>query len=171
MAIWPGFVQRLLQPTRPSEAFCQGSRRRWRIYLNNRLEQQDHRGIKGRIRCMRGLFAAVVQVDGRPVTDVAAQCRAYRARVRIVPVNRSGTKPATDRAERKNLRAAFMSRVALSIVSRLMQVAPAAMDLEVRFVSVTRSAQSGVQCRVGSCAAPRLSQAAALPPTAGWIRG
>ena len=31
---------------------------------------------------------------------------------------RSGTKPATDRAERKNLWAAFMSRVGLSIVCR-----------------------------------------------------
>ena len=66
------------------------------------------------------LFKSIVQVDARPVTDVAAQGRADRARVReLCPsvVTRSGTKPATDRAERKNLRAAFMSRMGLSIVS------------------------------------------------------
>ena len=65
------------------------------------------------------LFKSIVQVDARPVTDVAAQCRADRAGVRIMPavVTRSGAKPTIDRAERKNLWAAFVSRVALSIVS------------------------------------------------------
>ena len=64
------------------------------------------------------LFKSIVQVDARPVTDVAAQCRADPRGYELCPslVTRSGTKPATDRAERKNLRAAFMSRV-LSIVS------------------------------------------------------
>jgi hypothetical protein len=65
------------------------------------------------------LFKSIVQLDARPVTDVAAQCRADRAGVRIMPavVTRSGAKPTIDRAERKNLWAAFVSRVALSIVS------------------------------------------------------
>ena len=65
------------------------------------------------------LFESIVQIDIRPATDVAAQRRTDRPRIGVVPsvVTRSGTKPATERAERKNLCAALMSRVALSIVS------------------------------------------------------
>ena len=64
-------------------------------------------------------FKSIIQVDARPVADVAAQRRADCAWVGVMPVgcHRSGTKPATARAERKNLWAALMSRVALSIVS------------------------------------------------------
>ena len=65
------------------------------------------------------LFKPIVQVDARPVTDVAAECRGIARGYELCPsvVTRSCAKPATDRAERKNLRAAFMSRVALNIVS------------------------------------------------------
>ena len=66
------------------------------------------------------LFKSIVEIDARPVADVAAQRRADRAcAYELCPsvVTRSGTKPATDRAERKNLWAALMSRAALSIVS------------------------------------------------------
>jgi hypothetical protein len=51
------------------------------------------------------LFKPIIQVDARPVVNVAAQRRADCARVGAMPVGvtRSGTKPTTDRAERKNL--------------------------------------------------------------------
>jgi len=50
------------------------------------------------------LFKSIIQVDARPLADVAAQRRANCARAGIMPsvVTRTGTKPATDRAERKN---------------------------------------------------------------------
>jgi hypothetical protein len=65
------------------------------------------------------LFKPNIQVDARPVVNVAAQRRADCARVGAMPVGvtRSGTKPTTDRAERKNLWPLSLSRVALSIVS------------------------------------------------------
>ena len=65
------------------------------------------------------LLKSIFQVDARPVADVATQCRANGAWVGIMPVGRHSVrhKPATDRAERKNLWAALMSRVALSIGS------------------------------------------------------
>ena len=65
------------------------------------------------------LFKPIIQVDARPVVNVAAQRRADCARVGAMPVGatRSSTKPTTDRAERKNLWPLSLSRVALSIVS------------------------------------------------------
>jgi hypothetical protein len=51
------------------------------------------------------LFKPIIQVGARPVVNVAAQRRADCARVGAMPVGvtRSGTKPTTDRAGRKNL--------------------------------------------------------------------
>ena len=51
------------------------------------------------------LFKPNIQVDARPVVNVAAKRRADCARVGAMPVGvtRSGTKPTTDRAERKNV--------------------------------------------------------------------
>ena len=65
------------------------------------------------------LFKPNIQVDARPVMNVATKRRADCARVGAMPVGvtRSGTKPTTDRAERKNLWPLSLSRVALSIVS------------------------------------------------------
>jgi hypothetical protein len=65
------------------------------------------------------LFKSIVQLDARPVTDVAAQCRADRAGVRIMPV---GCHPVRHKADNRPCRAEeplgrLMSRVALSIVS------------------------------------------------------
>src|SRR5277367_623872 len=48
------------------------------------------------------LFKSVVQVDARPVTDVAAQCRADRTRVRIMPV---GCHPVRHKAGNRPCRA------------------------------------------------------------------
>jgi transposase-like protein len=41
------------------------------VYLNNRLEQ-DHRGIKGRIRCMRSFKAAALSFQGSGAASTAA---------------------------------------------------------------------------------------------------
>ena len=50
MSCAPGFAN----PIQAATPLTQGAvRHRTSAYLNNRLEQ-DHRGIKGRIRCMRG---------------------------------------------------------------------------------------------------------------------
>ena len=66
------------------------------------------------------LFEPNIQVDARPAVNVAAQRRADCARVGAMPVGvtRSGTKPTTDRAERKNLWPLSLSRVALIVSIR-----------------------------------------------------
>jgi hypothetical protein len=63
------------------------------------------------------LFKSMVQVDARPVADVAAQRRADCASVGVMPVRCHPVRHNQLSAERKNLWAALMSRVALSIVS------------------------------------------------------
>ena len=87
------------------------------------------------------LFKSIVQVDARPVTDVAAQCRADRARVRIMPVgchpvgHKASDRPC--RAEEPPSRFHVTGRAQHCVdeipvaIDRPVQVAPAAMDLEV----------------------------------------
>jgi hypothetical protein len=126
------------------------------------------------------LFKSIVQVDARPVTDVAAQCRADRARVRIMPVCCHPVRRISDnrpcRAEeplgRFHVTGPAQHRVdeVPVAIDRPIQVSPAAMDLEV-FRRHTNSGQSCVQCRGASCAAPRPSRATASLPTAGWTYG
>ena len=62
-------------------------------------------------------FKSVVEIDARPVADVAAQRRADCASVGVMPVRCHPVRHNQLSAERKNLWAALMSRVALSIVS------------------------------------------------------
>ena len=103
------------------------------------------------------LFKTIVQVDARSVTDVAAQCRADRARVRIMPVgchpvrHKAGNRAC--RAEEPPSRFHVTGRAQHRVdeipvaIDRPIQVAPAAMDLEVDFVSVlalTRAASNAV---------------------------
>jgi len=91
------------------------------------------------------LFKSIVQVDARPVTDVAAQCRADRAWVRIMPVgchpvrHKAGNRPC--RAEEPPSRFHVTGRAQHRVdeipvtIDCPIQVAPVAMDLEVGFVA------------------------------------
>jgi hypothetical protein len=108
------------------------------------------------------LFKSIVQIDARPVTDVAAQRRADRAWVGIMPVgchavrHKAGNRPCgaeellgcshvTGRAQHR------VDEVPVAI-DRPIQVAPAAMNLEVGFVDVPTLA------RAASCAVTPLAQ-------------
>jgi len=118
------------------------------------------------------LFKSIVQVDTRPVTDVVAQCRAYSARVTIVPIgchpiwHKPGNRPcraeeppgrfhATDGAQHR------VDQIPIAI-DRPVQVAPAAIDLEVRASSGGESHPSALSGRVedwraGPVECPRLA--------------
>ena len=103
------------------------------------------------------LFESIVQVDARPVTDVAAQCRADRARVRIMSVGCHPVRHKADnrpcRAEEPPSRFHVTGRAQHRVdeipvaIDRPIQVAPVALDLEVSLVSLpalTRAASYAV---------------------------
>ena len=91
------------------------------------------------------LLKSIVQVDIRPVADVAAQRRADRARIGIMPIRRHPVRRKADnrpcRAEEPLGRSHVAGRtqhrvdeVAVAI-DRPIQRAPAALDLQVGFIS------------------------------------
>ena len=98
------------------------------------------------------LFKSIVQVDARSVADVAAQRRADCARVGVMPV---GCHPVRHKADNRPCRAEEplgrshvtgraqhrVDEVPVAI-DRPIQVAPAALDLEVRFVGIPTLARA-----------------------------
>ncbi len=92
------------------------------------------------------LFKSIIQIDARPVVDVAAQGRADRSRVGVMPVgchpvrHKAGNRPC--RAEEPLGRSHVTGRAQHRVdqvpvaIDRPIQVAPAAMDLEVGFVDI-----------------------------------
>ncbi len=108
------------------------------------------------------LFKSIIQVDARPVADVAAQRRADCAWVGVMPVgchpvrHKTGNGPC--RAEEPLGRSHVTGRAQHRVdevpvaIDRPIQVAPATMDLEVGFVDVPTLA------RAASCAVTPLAQ-------------
>src|SRR5215471_21365396 len=108
------------------------------------------------------LFKSIIQVDARPVADLAAQRRTDRARVRVVPVgshpvrHKAGNRPcrAEEPLSRSHVTGLAQHRVdeVPVAIDRPIQVAPAAMDLEVGFIDIPALA------RTASCAVTPLAQ-------------
>jgi hypothetical protein len=112
------------------------------------------------------LFKSIIQIDARPVADVVAQRRADRSWVGIMPVgchpvrHKAGNRPC--RAEEPLGRSHVTGRAQHRVdevpvaIDRPIQVAPAALDLEVGFVNIPALA------RAVSCAATPLSHASPI---------
>ena len=122
------------------------------------------------------LFQSIVQVDIRPVTDVAAQRGTDRPRVGVVPISgcpvrhKASNRPCRAEApfRRPHVTGRTQHRVnEVSVaIDRPIQVAPLTMDLQVGLIiGVPALARPG-RGRDAACATPRPSQATASPPTA-----